>query len=298
MQVAMTNPVMLLPIQGAPLPHHFRFDVHATGIPKQRLVILPAAEPNLCWPLIDQETLEPCGFSKLTRRLFQYAEQQGLWGQAMQVRANYQQPNGVIVHANQSAPRTLQLPLKPILVNSPNKVDGVAGKGNGALPPQGLRLFWTQLPNCLNHNAWFVGADNRLSAVAGAPAFDCYSFWISALGLSIKSSAAVHTGDGFATLIRATRLPPGFASLHATVAQIVAAAGANAWTFDSCIFWNATRLLFYTPNSGVPGMREFSAGGLQFSTLQQFAASQPANEVWKLGLYPKPAWVSGLASVV
>jgi hypothetical protein len=298
MQVATSSPVKLLPIQGAPLPHHFRFDIHATGIPKQKLVILPAANPNVSWPLIDQETLEPCGFSKLTRRLFQYAEQQSLWGKSIQLRANYQQPNGVILHANQSAPQTLQLPLKPILVNSPNKVDGVAGKGSGAPSPQGLRLFWTQLPNSLSHNAWFVGADNRLSAAAGVPVFDCYSFWISALGLSIKGSAAIHTGDAFATLIKATRLPPGFGSLHATVAQIVAAAGANAWTFDSCIFWNATRLLFYTPNSGAPGLREFSANGLQFSTLQQFAASQSASEVWKLGLYPKPTLVGGLASVM
>lgn len=298
MQVATTNPAILMPVQSAPLPHHFRFEAAAGGIPKQRLVILPAANPNVCWPLIEQETIEPCGFSKLTRHLFQYAEQHSLWGKSIQVRANYQGANGVITHANQSAPQTLQLPMKPILVNTPNKVDGVAGKGNGALAPQGLRLFWTQLPNSLSHNAWFVGADNRLSAAAGVPAFDCHSFWISALGLPIKGSAAIHTGDAFATLIKATRLPPGFGSLHATVAQIVAAAGANAWTFDSCIFWNATRLLFYTPNSGLPGLREFTANGLQFVNMQQFASSQPVNEVWKLGLYPKPAFASGLASVM
>jgi hypothetical protein len=298
MQVATTNKVTLLPVQSAPLPHHFRFDVHAVGIPKQNVVILPAANPNVCWSLMDQETLEPCGFSKLTRQLFQYAEQQGLWGKTIQVRANYALTNGVVVHANQSASQPLQLPLKPILINSPNKIDGVASKGSGAFSPQGLRLFWAALPNNLTHNAWFVGADNRLSAVAGVPAFDCYSFWISALLLPIKSSAGINTGDAFATLIRATRLPPGFGSLQATVAQITAAAGANAWTFESCIFWNATRLLFYAPNSGVPTLREFTPGGLQLLTLQQFAASQSPNDLWKLGLYPKPIAASGLASVV
>ena len=298
MQVATTNKVTLLPIQSAPLPHHFRFDVHAVGIPKQNVVILPAANPNVSWPLIDQETLEPCGFSKLTRRLFQYTEQQGLWGQAIQIRANYHSGNGVVVHANQSPPQTLQLPVKPILVNLPDKVEGVAGKGGGAFPPQGLRLFWTQLPNSLTHNAWFVGADNRLSAAAGVPGFDRYSFWISALGLSIKGSAGINTGDAFAALIKATRMPPGFGSLQATVGQITAAASANAWTFDSCIFWNAARLLFYTPNSGVPGMREFTPTGLQFSTVQQFAAGQSSSDVWKLGLYPKTTIVTGLASVM
>jgi hypothetical protein len=299
MLLAPTNPIVLLPIQPAPLPHQFRFNVQiGAGIPKHKVVILPAAAPNVNWALGDQDTLEPCGFNKLLRLLLQYAEQQNLWGQAIQVCANYAQANGVVSYANQSAPQTLQLPVKPILINSPNKVDGLAAKGYPSLPAsQGLRLLWTQLPPYLNHNAWFVGADNRLAAPTAAAGFDRYSFWISALGLPIKSSAGINGGDAFATLLKATRVPPGFGSTQATVAQIVAAATANAWAFDSCIFWNPTRLLFYTPGSGAPGFREYGAGGLQFSTLQQFAAGQAQTAIWRLGLYPHQPLASGLASV-
>jgi hypothetical protein len=204
----------------------------------------------------------------------------------------------VITTSTQSAPQTLQLPLKPILINLPDKVEGLADKGYPASqPPQGLRLFWTQLPSSLAHNAWFVGADNRLAGLTAVAGFDRYSFWISALGLPIKSSAGIKTGEAFATLIKATRLPQGYGSPQATVAQIVAAASANAWTFDSCIFWNATRLLFYAPNGGTPGFREYTGPGVQFWPLAEFAAGQPQNGVYKLGLYPKPIRATGLASV-
>lgn len=306
MLLANTNQAVLLPIQGAPLPYQYRFTAHAAGIPKQKFAILPVANPNTCWALIDQDTLEPCGFSKLTRQLFQYAEQQALWGKSIQVCANYTQTNGVMVHANRSAPQTLQLPMKPILVNSPDKVDGVAGLSYGALPPpQGQRLFWTQLPSYFwtqlpsyfGHNAWFVGDDNRLSVAGGITGFDCYSLWISALGLPIKGSAGVHTGDAFAALIKANKLPKGYYSNQLTVAQIVAAT-LNPWAFDSCIFWNNARLLFYSPNSGMPGMREFSTSGLKFLTVDQFAAGQSPAAVWKFGRYPKPYAVSGLTSVL
>lgn len=297
MLLATTNTAVLQPIKNAPLPYQYKFEAHAAGVPKQKMVILPAADPHKCWLLDDQSVLEPCGFSRLTRQLFQYAEQKALWGKAIQVRANYLQTNGVVAFANNSAPQTMQLPAKPILINSPDKVDGIANKGYGVLPPpQGQRLFWTQLPSFLGHNAWFVGADNRLASAAVIPGLDCFSFWVSALALPIKDSAGIQTGDAFAGLIKANKLPLGYYSNQLTVAQIVAAA-TNPWKFESCIFWTHTRLLFYSPNSGIPGMREFSAGGLHFLTMQQFADSQSASAVWKFGRYPKPYAVTGLASV-
>jgi hypothetical protein len=295
-------PIVLLPIQPAPLPYQFRFTVHCPPqAPKHTIAIGVSGGTTLgsTWSLADQDVIEPCGFSSLLRRLLKYAKQQDLWGQTIQLYANYAQPNGVMLNATRSAPQSLQLPMKPILLTGLDRVANVAQLPCGVvLPPQGHRLLWTQLPSDLSHSSWYVGPNNRLCEVGTTLGLDRYSFWVSALGLPIKNSANIQTGDAFASMIGAARQPRGFAPPKPSVAQIVAAASADPWLFESCIFWNATRLLFYSPHPHHDGFCEFGPGGFRQMTPAQFASGQAQDALWNLRLHPKLTITGGQASVM
>ncbi|HJQ57405.1 MAG TPA: hypothetical protein VJ890_10885 [Vineibacter sp.] len=306
MVVTVTDPIFLLPIQTSPLPSNYRFNVQygSRQIRKESVWIHLASGfgPGRMWPLVDQDVIEPCGFSKLLRGILNHVDLDYLWGQTLQLRANYVQSNGHFVPSTASSPQSLQLPVKPVQVGGgPVDMTEIAA-ALAALPcvprspPQGHRLFWTQLPNAsLTHNAWFVGPDNRLAAAADTLAFDRYSFWVSVRGLPIKASMNIQTGEAFAKLIKADRPPPGFAAPQPTVAQIVAAAGSNNSIFYSCIFWNATRLLFYSTS---PGFYEYGPNGLSFLSLTQFASGQNQGSPWNVRLYPHAAMAVGQSSVV
>ncbi len=296
--LALTAPIALLPIQPAPLPRQFRFKVHcsSTQIPKHKIHIVASMLPMSAgiWPLADQDVIDPCGFSKLLCKILHYAGLHDLWGQTIQIRANYPQPNGGIYTATQSAPQDLELPLHPLLLNGMNKIQCVGQLPCGlAAPPQGLRLLWAQLPADLSHNAWYVGPDNRLSGSAATLSFDRFSFWVSALSLPIKNSAGIQTGEAFASLIGALRYPAGFQFAQASVAQIEAAASADASIFASCIFWNATRLLMY-----YGGFYEFGPSGFSQLSPAQFASGQAPGSLWNLRLRPTLPMTYGQASVM
>ncbi|CAN7603034.1 hypothetical protein LJR090_005204 [Bosea sp. LjRoot90] len=293
-----TAPIALLPIQTAPLPWQFRFKVHysSTQIPRHKIYIVASMQPMFAgfWPLADQDVIDPCGFSQMLCRILHYAGLHNLWGQTIRIRANYPQPNGAIAEATQSDPQDLELPLKPLLLNGMNKIQCVGQLPCGlAPPPQGLRLLWAQLPADLSHNAWYVGQDKRLSGNAATLSFDRFSFWISALGLPIKSSAGIQTGEAFANLIGALRYPVGFQFAQASVAQIEEAASADASIFNYCIFWNATRLLLYHG-----GFFEFGPGGFGQLSPAQFASGQVQDALWNVRLRPKLGMTWGQASVM
>lgn len=238
--------------------------------------------------------IDPCGFSKLLCKILHYAGLHDLWGQTIRIRANYPQPNGAIAEATQSDPQDLELPMQPLLLDGMNEIQCVGQLPCGlAPPPQGLRLLWAQLPADLSHNAWCVGPDNRLSGGAATLSLDRFSFWISALGLPIKSSVGIRTGEAFASLVGALRHPVGFQFAQVSVAQIEAAASADTSIFSSCIFWNATRLLMY-----YGGFYEFGPSGFGQLSPAQFASDQAPGSLWNLRLRPKPGMTWGQASVI
>ena len=109
-EFTVNDPIVLLPIQPAPLPYNYKFGVSfsSTKIPKDKVVIgvsMPLSAFG-SWHLKSQDIIMPEGYSKLLLGILHYARLHNLWGQTIQLYANYPQPSGTVKAINQSALET------------------------------------------------------------------------------------------------------------------------------------------------------------------------------------------------
>ncbi len=298
--ITVTDPIVLLPIQPAPLPYNYKFGVSfsSTKIPKDKVTIGVSVLPGELWSLKSQKILEPSGYSKLLWNILYYARLNNLWGQTIQLRANYPQPAGSVHTATQSAPQALLVPAAPLLLQSPNPFSMLVNQACPLLPPQqASRLFWANIPPYLTTNAWFVDPDNRLHSGPSQPGYSRFSFWLSGFQTPIKMSTNVATGEDFVACLGLTRCPRNLQQNQATVSQIVSAATADPANWSRVVFWNDSRLIVY--RGGTPGADcgEYVQTGFQSYSLAEWAASQSPSAVWNLRQFTHPPNAFSLASV-
>ncbi len=301
--ITVNDPIVLLPIQPAPLPYNYKFGVtfSSTKIPKDEVSIGVSVSPGEIWRLKSQKIIEPDGYSKLLWQILYYARINNLWGQTIQLCANYPQPAGSVHMATQSAPQPLLLPSAPIMLPTLSALNPFGTLVNQTYPllapQQASRLFWAKISPFNTSNAWFVNNDNRLHSGPAQPGFSRFSFWLSGFHTPIKTSMNVTTGEQFIACLGLTRFPRNLPQPQATVAQIVSAANADPENWSRVVFWNESRLIVY--RGGTPGgdCGEFTQVGFQSFSLAQWAASQSPSTMWKLRQYTHPPYASGLASV-
>ncbi|MBC7925662.1 MAG: hypothetical protein H7039_08400 [Bryobacteraceae bacterium] len=299
--ITVTDPIVLLPIQPAPLPYNYKFGVSfsSTRIPKDKVTIGVSVLPGELWQLKSQKILEPSGYSKLLWQILHYARLHNLWGQTIQLRANYPQPAGSVHTVTQSAPQTLLLPAAPLVLNHPNPFPMVVNQACPLLPPhQASRLFWAQLPPLNTTQAWFVDPANRLYSGPGQPGYSRFSFWLSVFRTPIKMSMNVFTGEAFIACLGTTRCPRNLPQAQATVSQIVSAAAADPANWSRVVFWNDSRLIVYRGGTSGADCGEYVQSGYQSFSLAEWAASQSPGAVWNLRQFTQPPHAFSLASAV
>lgn len=296
---SVTTPIVLHPIQGAPLPKNYliSFQSPSPKVRREMVFLRYGPGPFQFWSLADEEKIHTSGFSTFLYNILHYTKQNSLWGQTIPVHANFSQPDThAIFNATESGAQDLKLPEMPFSLFSPDWFPQLLTKNvPSTSPPVGRRIFWPSVSGSFP-NAWMVMPNNRLEEQYPNAPFDKYSFWLSVFGVAIKSSANVNSPDTLSMLLggenTASRLPK-----QCSAAQIVSKAGVDGNGLSRHMIWNGSRMLFFN-FFNFNGFGEYAGSGLRVTSFQEWYTQAGPNSIWNLRKIPHQLRTIGAPSLI
>lgn len=298
--MTLTTPIVLNPIQPVALPKNYLFTYQKfSPMLRPEMVCLKyGPHPTNMWSLSDQDKIHASGFSELLFRIMHYTHSNNLWGQSIQIHANYSQPDsGVIFAATQSVvPRELKLPEKPFQLFSPAWIEQLNNKNvPSTTPPIGRRIFWAMVSGSYP-NAWMVMPNQRLEDQYPNAPFDKCSYWLSIFGVPIKLSMGVNSPEQLCQLLggdmAATRIPK-----LCSAAQILALAGSDGNGLWRHMIWSGSRMLFFGCQN-FAWFNEYAGGALQSTSFQDWYTQSGPTSMWNVRKIPPKARTIGPDSLV